>query len=57
MILSNIILSYVENLVVSPIRWNGTKISIRNAITKLFNETTQEVDKPLIIDRTLDLFL
>lgn len=58
MILSNIILSYVENLVVSPIRWKATKISTRNAITKLYNETPPEVvDKPLIIDRNLDLFL
>ncbi|MDP4086132.1 MAG: hypothetical protein Q8934_16140 [Bacillota bacterium] len=57
MILSNIILSYIENLVVSPIRWKATEISTRNAITKLFDETTQEVDKPLIIDHNLDLFL
>jgi hypothetical protein len=57
MILSNIILSYVENLVVSPIRWSVTEITTRNAITKLFNETTQEVDKSLIIDHNLDLFL
>lgn len=57
MILSNIILSYVENLVVSPIRWNNTETTKRDAITKLFTKTIQEVDKPLIIDHNLDLFL
>ncbi|CRK83002.1 hypothetical protein [Neobacillus massiliamazoniensis] len=57
MILSNIILSHVENLVVSPKRWRETKLSTRNKITKLFNKNTKEVNNPLIIDYNLDLFL
>ena len=56
-ILSNIIICYVENFFISPHYWATLAKPIKTKINYIFNNTIGQVNKPLVRDNELNLFL
>ena len=56
-IISNIIISYIENFFFSPVYWKSIDNSIKSKINIIFNNTIGQVNKPLIYDEELNIFL
>ncbi|WP_265939759.1 hypothetical protein [Bacillus thuringiensis] len=58
-IVSNLIVAYLENWAISPIKWNELSKEMRAKIHKYFVDTITPGDggRPLLYDKTLNLFL
>ncbi len=56
-ILSNIIISYIENFFISPDYWAIFTKTIKNKINHIYNNTIAQVNIPLVSDNELNLFL
>ncbi|WP_052728372.1 hypothetical protein [Domibacillus tundrae] len=56
-IISNIVISHVENFVVSPIKWRELGAKKQEKIASAFMETALTFNKPLVFDNTLNIFI
>lgn len=56
-ILSNIIINYIENFAVSPIRWKNINKTRQKEIYKRFVDSSLEVEKELVSDKTFNIFI
>ncbi|MES9695713.1 hypothetical protein ABWK39_30595, partial [Bacillus toyonensis] len=55
-IISNLIVAYLENWAVSPIKWNKLSSKMKAKINKYYT-TTMEEDKLLLYDKNMNLFI
>ncbi|MDF9841776.1 MULTISPECIES: hypothetical protein [unclassified Paenibacillus] len=56
-IISNLLISYVENLAFSPIKWRQLDDSMQKKISAAFLNTATQLDKPLLLDKDIDIFV
>ncbi|SDJ53004.1 hypothetical protein [Paenibacillus naphthalenovorans] len=56
-IISNLLISYIENIAISPIKWRLLSHEIQNKITVAFLNTATQVEKPLLHDKQIDVFV
>lgn len=56
-IISNIIISYAENTAFSPILWRQFNRETQRKIEEMFFDTINDFDKPLVWDKSLNLFI
>lgn len=56
-IISNIILAYIENFAFSPTKWDGMSKESRDEIESTFLNTTFEIDKSLLKNENVNLFV
>lgn len=55
-IISNIILTYCENFVVSPDAWEKREAEEKREMMELFNDTILKIDKKISINKKVNLF-
>ncbi|SCN03769.1 Uncharacterized protein BCINRASA_02348 [Bacillus wiedmannii] len=56
-IISNMVISYVENLAISPITWKRTSAKLKRTVENSFVNTLEDHGESLIFDNTINLFI
>lgn len=56
-IISNLIVAYLENWAISPIKWNTLSEKMKRRIYKNFNKTVVAGERSLLYDKNMNLFI
>lgn len=56
-IISNLIIAYLENWAISPIKWNSLSRKMKARIYKHYHDTIMAGNRSLLYDRNMNLFL